>query len=105
MELTFSAKTVDLAVAAAAENLGIEADKVRYEVIEEGKKGLFSSKDAVIRVISGGKAARVKAFLEDIVKNFPLEGVEVEVTEEDQVLSINGLGEEASYLIGRRGDT
>lgn len=105
MELTFSAKTVGLAVKAAAESLGIEADKVQYEVIEEGKKGLFSSKDAVIRVISGGKAARVKAFLEGIVKNFPLENVEVEVTEDEQVLAIEISGEDASYLIGRRGDT
>lgn len=105
MELTFSAKTVDLAVAAAAESLGIEAEKVKYEVIEEGKKGLFTSKDAVIRVISGGKAARVKNFVEDIVKNFPLEGVEVEVTEDEQSLSVEISGEEASYLIGRRGDT
>ena len=105
MELTFSAKTVDLALKAAAESLGIEADKVKYEVVEEGKKSLFSSKDAVIRVISGGKAARVKTFVEDIIKNFPLEGVEVEVVEDEQILKIEISGEEASYLIGRRGDT
>ena len=104
-ELVFSAKTVDLAVAAAAEKLGVDADSVRYEVIEEGKKGLFTSKDAVIRVIMANKSARVKAFVEDIIKNFPLEGVEVEVIEEDQALKIEISGEEASYLIGRRGET
>lgn len=105
MELTFSAKTVDLAVAAVAEQLGVSVDSVRYEVIEEGKKGLFTSKDAVIRVISGNKVLRVKSFVEDIVKNFPLEGVEVEVTEDNEALKIEISGEEASYLIGRRGDT
>ena len=84
MELTFSAKTVDLAVAAAAEQLKIDADKVRYEVIEEGKRSLFGSKDAVIRVVYADKGARVRAFVEDIIRNFPLEGVEVEVTEEEQ---------------------
>ena len=105
MELTFSAKTVDLAVAAAAEQLKIDADKVRYEVIEEGKRSLFGSKDAVIRVISSGKGARVKAFIEEIVKNFPLDGVEVEVIEEEQTLKVEISGEEASYLIGRRGET
>ncbi len=105
MELTFSAKTVDLAVAAAAEQLGISADKVRYEVIEEGKRGLFSSKDAVIRVIYGNKTERVKQFMQDIVKNFPLSDVSVEVTEDEQSLHIEVNGEEASYLIGRRGDT
>ena len=105
MELTFSAKTVDLAVAAAAEQLKIDADKVRYEVIEEGKRGLFGSKDAVIRVIGSNKSARVKAFIEEIIKNFPLESVEVEVKEEDQTLFVEISGEEASYLIGRRGET
>ncbi len=105
MELTFSAKTVDLAVAAAAEQLKIDADKVRYEVIEEGKKGLFGGKNAVIRVICSNKAERVKSFIEEIVKNFPLEDIEVEVTEEEQALKVEILGEEASYLIGRRGET
>ena len=103
--LTFSAKTVDAAVLVAAKELGIDADKVKYEVIEEGKRGLFSKQDAIIRVILGGKAERVRAFMQNIVDNFPLEDVEVVVTEEEQVLKIELNGENASYLIGRRGDT
>lgn len=103
-ELIFSAKTVDLAVLAAAESLGIASDKIQYEVIEEGKKGLFGGKDAVIRVVSG-KIARVTKFMEDVVKSFPLNDVEVTAEEKDGTVFIEITGEEASYLIGRRGET
>ena len=105
-ELTFSAKTVDLAVLAAAEQLSIDADKLQYEVIEEGKRGLFSKQDAVIRVIMGSaKADRVLTFMQNVVKNFPLNDVEVSVEENEGSLLITLSGEDASYLIGRRGDT
>ena len=104
-KLTFSAKTVDAAVEVAASQLGIAAENLKYEVIEEGKRGLFSKQDAIIEVTVGSKAERVRKFMQDIVDNFPLEGVEVTVTEEDQLLKIELNGENASYLIGRRGDT
>ncbi len=105
MESVFSAKTVDLAVAAAAESLGVSAEEIKYEVIEEGKKGLFTSKDAVIRVLQSSKEARVRAFMDDVVKNFPLNDVTVAVNEDEQGLKIEVSGEDASYLIGRRGET
>jgi len=104
-ELIFSAKTVEAAIESAAESLKIGADKLSYEVIEEGKRGLFGSKDAKIRVILNAKTERVKKFMTEIVAAFPLEDVEVEVTEEDGALKIELSGENASYLIGRRGDT
>ncbi len=104
-ELIFTGKSVEAAVESAAETLKKDADKIRYEVLEEGKKGLFGSKEAKIKVLESSKAARVKAFMEEIVKNFPLEDVEVEVAEDEQALKIELSGENASYLIGRRGDT
>jgi len=103
-DMTFSAKTVDLAVLAAAESLGVSADKIQYEVLEEGKKGLFGGKDAVIRVISG-KIGRVTSFLEQIVESFPLKDVEVSAEEKDGTVFVTVSGEEASYLIGKRGET
>ncbi len=105
MELEFSAKTVQLALEKAAESLGIEAEKITYEVIDEGKKGLFVSKDAVIKVIQNNKTDRVLKFMQDVCKNFPLNDVEVDVKENDGNLVIEISGEEASYLIGRRGET
>ena len=105
MELTFSAKTVDLAVEKAAEEMGIDAQSLKYEVIEEGKKGLFTSKDAVIRVLVSSKIQRVREFAEGVAKNFPLQDVEVKVEEIDGGLLVEFIGEDASYLIGRRGET
>ena len=104
-ELIFTGKTVEAAIEAAAKALGTDTDKIRYEILEEGKKSLFGSKDAKIRVLAGSKAERVKAFMAEIIKNFPLEEVEVCVTEDEQALKIELSGENASYLIGRRGDT
>lgn len=105
-ELTFSAKTVELAVAAAAEQLGVEAEQVRYEVIEEGHKGFFSRQDAVIRVLpDDGHCARAQQFIDAVIASFPLEGVSAAVTQDDQTLRVEISGEEASYLIGRRGET
>lgn len=104
-ELLFTAKTVELAVEEAANKLGVAADELSYEVVEEGKKSLFGSKDAVIRVLQSAKVQRVKKFMTDIVASFPLENVEVEVKENDGAVVVELSGEDASYLIGRRGET
>ena len=104
-ELIFTGKTVEVAIEAAAAALNTQAEKIKYEILEEGKKSLFGSKDAKIRVIVCSKVERVKSFMNEIVKNFPLEDVEVMVTEDEQTLKIELCGENASYLIGRRGET
>jgi len=105
MELIFSAKTVEQAVEKACEELGLNSESLKYEIVDEGKKSLFGSKDAVIKVLCSDKCANVREFMEKLVKSFPLNDVEVEVTENGSNLSIELIGEEASYLIGRRGET
>ena len=51
-EIIISAKNVDAAVLLGAEKLGKDISEVKYEVIEEGKKGLFGigAADAKVRV-------------------------------------------------------
>ncbi len=51
-EIIVSAKNVDAAVALGAEKLGKAADEVKYEVIEEGRKGILGigAVDAKVRV-------------------------------------------------------
>jgi spoIIIJ-associated protein len=50
-ETTTEAPTIEEAVDAALEELGVQADAAEYEVIEEPSKGIFgSSKPAVVRV-------------------------------------------------------
>lgn len=54
-ETTTSAPTIEEAVDAALEELGVQADAAEYEVIEEPSKGIFGS----------GKPATVRVWLKD----------------------------------------
>ncbi|MBR3994255.1 MAG: Jag N-terminal domain-containing protein [Clostridia bacterium] len=51
-EIIVTAKNVDAAVSLGAQKLGKSVDEVKYEVIEEGKKGIlgFGAADAKVRV-------------------------------------------------------
>ncbi len=55
-EIIVSAKNVELAVEKGAAELGKTAEEVKYEVIEEGKKGLFGI---------GAVDAKVRVYVED----------------------------------------
>lgn len=57
-EIIVSAKTVDAAIALGAQKLGKDANDVKYEVIEEGKKGIlgFGAVDAKVKVYCEGEA-------------------------------------------------
>lgn len=107
-ETTISAKTLEEAVALAAEELGATPDAIEYTVIEEAKKGLFGL---------GATPAKIKAtyaptavdlaldFVKTLLKNVEIEAnVELVETEEGRV-KINITGEDAGSLIGHHGDT
>lgn len=66
-EVIVSAKTVDAAVELGANQLGTSAENVKYEVIEEAKKGLFGfgSSDAKVRVYTDGCKACESAACKD----------------------------------------
>src|SRR5690554_7225442 len=87
------AKTVEEAVRAALEKLGIERENADVKVVEEGSKGLLGfigTKSAVVEVTE--KVDHVKVglkFLKDLFSKLPLEGnvgVVEEETNEEQVL-------------------
>lgn len=107
-ETTISAKTLEEAVALAAEELGATPDAIEYTVIEEAKKGLFGL---------GATPAKIKAtyaptavdlaldFVKTLLKNVEIEAnVDLVETEEGRV-KINITGEDAGSLIGHHGDT
>lgn len=56
-EIIVSAKNVDAAIALGAEKLGKDINDVKYEVIEEGKKGIlgFGAVDAKVKVYCEGE--------------------------------------------------
>ncbi len=106
-ETVASAKTVDQAIELACQELGVKADEVEVEVLEEGKKGILGlgAVDAKVSVkIKSTPARRALEFIENLVSNMGLNATAV-ITEQDSegaTIAINGTG--LGILIGRRGD-
>lgn len=107
-ETVISAKTLEEAVALAAEELGATPDAIEYTVIEEAKKGLFGlgSAPAKIKATYAPSAVDLALdFVKTLLKNVEIEAnVELVETEEGRV-KINITGEAAGSLIGHHGDT
>ncbi len=99
----YTAKTVEEAVNAAAQEMGIPAENLIYEVVEE-KKGLFR-KEATISVSTIEDAA---AFAEEYLHT-AIAGMGIEITTkstiEDDIIHINIDSERNPVLIGKGGRT
>ncbi len=107
-EVEKSGKTVEEAIEAALEELGLSRSEVEVEVLEESNKGLFGflgAKDARVKVKEcinpEQKAVKI---LEEIFHRMELE-VNIELREIDGHTLINLNGPDLGILIGRRGDT
>ena len=107
--IEISSKTIDDAVTTACQQFAITSDKLEYEVVDEGKAGIlgFGAKPAIIK-------ARVKATLEDIVKDFLKDVfaamnvevvVNIDYNEEEKLMNIDLTGDDMGMLIGKRGQT
>lgn len=106
-EIIITGKTVDAALAAALGELGKTADQVEYEVLEEGKKGLFGigASDAKIRVwLKETPALRAVEMLEKLIENMHLNAEVQVLSETDEEVLLNIEGDNLGVLIGRRGD-
>lgn len=107
-EVVVSAKSVDEAVALAAEELGIPASAVEYQVIEEAKKGLFGigATPAKISATARGGEHDALEFIKKLLADMQIEA-EVSMTDgenpDSKVISVTGEG--AAVLIGHHGET
>ena len=106
MENIFTGKTVEEAVQAGLEALGLAADEVEVEVLDEGKKRLIGSKPAQVKLTVKQKKTdgeRAVAFLEGLL---PLIGIEadIELKGEDEKIAIELKADSAKNIIGRRGE-
>ena len=106
MEKTYTAKTVEEALALAKQDL--QKEEIDFEVIAEPKKGLFGTKgEAVIKVTyEESKSDHAKAFVEKTLK---LMGIEVEEvianeTADGVQIEIKVDKESEGEVIGRRGE-
>lgn len=100
-------KTIDEALQNALETSGLELDQVDVEVLEEGARGFLGlgAKPARVRITpKDTPALRAETFLRQVTA---LMGVptDVEVTENEEQLSIELVGEDNGVLIGYRGET
>ena len=106
-EVIATGKTVALALEAGAAELGKTVEQVEHEVLDEGKKGLFGigAAEAKVRVfVPETPASRAVDFLEKLIENMNLKASVEVVSETEEEVFLNVVGEGLGALIGRRGD-
>ena len=106
-EVIATGKTVALALEAGAAELGKTVEQVEHEVLDEGKKGLFGigAAEAKVRVfVPETPASRAVDFLEKLIENMRLKASVEIVSETEEEVFLNVVGEGLGALIGRRGD-
>ena len=105
MEKIFSGKTVDEAVEAGLKELGLTREDVETEVLEAGKKGLFRSVPAQVKLTVKEKLTdgqRAVKFLEGLFAILGTEATPTLKSEEEKI--VIELGADGSKVIGRRGE-
>lgn len=109
--MQFSGKNVDEAIAHALTELNVTEDKITYEVIDEGAKGLLGiigTKPAIIEVamkpIERDHTEEAVKFLRGIFENMDITA-EMDASLEDNMLKIDISGPKMGLVIGYRGET
>jgi spoIIIJ-associated protein len=101
--------TVEDAIQAACDILGVERDRTEFEIIDLPSKrllGLLGASEAKVKVIFDESVEeRAKTFLQQLLVNMDLSGVFIESTEKDDGIFIDLEGEGLGYIIGHRGET
>ncbi len=105
----FTGKNVDEAIIEACQRLESTSDKLIYEVVDEGREGLFGigSRPAVIRAKVKNTIQDIAGdFLNDIFQAMEIEAEsKIEYDEESRTMQIELVGEDMGILIGKRGQT
>lgn len=100
-------RTVEEAIDLALQELQVDKDKVRIEILDEGNKGLFGvfgGKESKVRVSVNNEAIeRAEKYLNDIFKAMKVK-VEVSSIETSDNIEITLIGDDMGALIGRRGE-
>lgn len=102
-----SGRTVDEAIGAALEELGVPSERVKIEVLDEGKGGFLGigARPAVVRVtVQESRRERVEKFLNDVCQTMGVQ-VNLQVREDAEYLNVDVSGREAGMLIGHHGQT
>ncbi len=107
-EVTATGKTIEAAIEAALEQLGVTRDEAEVEIIEnpaKGVLGLFGQKDAkVVARLSTGPETVMAEFVESVLEKMGIEG-KVAGTIEGSRITLDVSGPDMGIVIGRRGET
>lgn len=109
-EITVTAKTVEAAVAAGAEQLGVDVSAVTYEVIEAPKKGFLGFGETLAKVnvaFTPSPEMSALTFVRTIIRDMDIiaDATITATPGSKREFLINITGEEASALIGHHGET
>ena len=100
----YTGKTVQEAVDSALQELGITAEQADITVLEEGKKKLFGSIKAKVKVtkkLSDG--ARAVEFIDGLMSILGVNAVS-EIVSEDEKIEISVTSTDSNKVIGRHGE-
>ncbi len=103
----FSGKTVEDAVETGLKELGVAREEVDVEVLEEGKKKLFGSVPAQVKLTLKPQKTdgeRAVAFLEGLFELLDIEAVPTLREEDEKIVVDLATAEPSKGLIGRRGE-
>lgn len=106
------AKTMEEAINQACEQLGRPQDQLEIEILSDSSSkmfGILGSKKVRIKATfkekeSEGDVQKAKEVLENILQRFGAEA-RIEVSEDDESITLNIKGDGSGILIGRKGQT
>ncbi len=103
------ADTIEKAKEEACKALGVDASEAEFEVLQLPEKkvlGLFGGKEAKVRAfVNPSPLDLAKGYLEKMISAMGIEGTSIEMSCEDNNVDFVISGDNASMLIGRRGET
>lgn len=111
-EAICTAPTIEAALDAACQELGLDRSEVEFEIIDNPVKkvfGLFGGSPAKVRayveIPDKTPASAAVDYLKDIFEAMGLTSIDISVEESDDNAVITLSGDEVSGIIGRRGET
>ncbi|WP_027964579.1 RNA-binding cell elongation regulator Jag/EloR [Halalkalibacillus halophilus] len=108
-EITASGQTVEEAKENALKQLNLNEEQVIVDVIDEGKRGIlgmFGSKRAYVKVTEKEDALQTgKTYLLDVAHEMGIENIDIEVSQQEQEMKFDFVGDKLGMLIGKRGQT
>lgn len=100
----FTGKTWEEALQNGLNTLGITLDEAEYEILEEGKKKLFGSVKAKVKVVKKqSDGQRAADFVDGMLKILKITA-ECRLTGDDDNVVIDVVTENSAQVIGKRGD-